>query len=212
MKYSFIVKIYAKAPSLIKKMMRKAFGKSVKAECESEILREIWKKYYGVEIGKYTYGCFNDSFPAGTLVGKYCSISKGVKVLNADHPISSACLTPYFYNKSLGFEVEDVSRSRLTIGNDVWIGYNSIILSKCTSIGNGAIIGAGSIVTKDVPPYAIVAGNPAKVLRYRFDNDTCEHIDRTIWWDDAPENLFKFKDYMSNPKVFCDKYGGEKNG
>lgn len=212
MKYDFIVNIYAKAPSIIKKMMRKAFCKSVKTECESEILREIWEKYYGVKIGMYTYGCFNDSLPAGTSVGKYCSISKGVKVLNADHPISSVCSTPYFYNKSLGFNVEDVHRSRLTIGNDVWIGYNSIILSKCTSIGNGAIIGAGSIVTKDVPPYAIVAGNPTKILRYRFDNDTCEHIDKTIWWEDSPDNLFKFKDYMNNPKVFCDKYGGVKNG
>lgn len=203
--------LYIKAPSIIKKIMRKLYGKNVKAECESEVLREIWERYYGVKIGKYTYGCFNDSFPAGTTVGKYCSISKGVKVLNADHPVSSVCLTPYFYNKSLGFDVKDVLRSRLTIGNDVWIGYNAIILSKCTSIGNGAIIGAGSIVTQDVPPYAIAVGNPAKIIRYRFDKKTCEQIDATNWWEDNPEHLYKLKDYMINPKVFCEEYGGVEN-
>lgn len=211
MKNRFALWVYVKSPSIIKKMVRKIYGKNVKSECESEVLREIWKHYYGVKIGKYTYGCFNDSFPAGTIVGKYCSISKGVKALNADHPVSSVCLTPYFYNKSLGFDVEDVSRSKLIIGNDVWIGYNSIILSKCTSIGNGAIIGAGSIVTKDVPPYAIVAGNPAKIIRYRFDKDTCEQIENTRWWEDTPEHLYEMKEYMNNPKVFCENYGGVEN-
>ena len=211
MKKKCVIWLYINAPSIIKKIIRKIYGKNVKAECESEILREIWERYYGVKIGKYTYGCFNDCFPSETTVGKYCSISKGVKALNADHPVSSVCLTPYFYNKSLGFDVKDVSRSKLTIGNDVWIGYNSIILSKCTSIGNGAIIGAGSIVTKDVPPYAIVAGNPAKIIRYRFDKDTCEQIDDTGWWEDTPEQLYKLKDYMNNPKVFCEQHGGVEN-
>ena len=203
MKSRFVLWVYEKSPLLIKKMMRKIFGRNAKMECESEILREIWNCYYGVKIGKYTYGCFNNSFPQGTVVGRYCSISKGVKALNADHPVSAVCLTPYFYNKSLGFDVEDVPRSKLTIGNDVWIGYNTIILSKCTSIGNGAIIGAGSIVTKNVPPYAIVAGNPAKIIRYRFDKDTCRHIDKTHWWENTPEHLYKMKGYMNNPGVFC---------
>lgn len=198
---------YIKSPSICKKIFRKIYGKNVKSECESEVLREIWKKYYGVDIGRYTYGCFNDCFPAGTVVGKYCSISKEVKVLNANHPISSVCLTPYFYNKSLGYEVEDVQRSKLTIGNDVWIGYGSIILSKCNYIGNGAIIGAGSVVTRDVPPYAIVAGNPAKIIRYRFDEDTCKKIEGTQWWENTPDELVSLKQYMNNPNVFCDKHG-----
>ena len=200
--------IYAKSPSILKKILRKIYGKNVKAECESDILREVWKNYYGVEIGKYTYGCFNNSFPAGTIVGKYCSISKEVKALNADHPITSVCLTPYFYNKSLGYDVQDVPRSKLTIGNDVWIGYGSTILSKCTVIGNGAIIGAGSVVTKNVPPYSIVAGNPAKILRYRFDDETCKQIEKTQWWENTPEELIGFKQYMSNPEMFCEKQGG----
>lgn len=211
MKNRFALWVYVKSPSIVKKIVRKICGKSAKSECESEFLREIWEYFYGVKIGNYTYGCFNDSFPAGTIVGKYCSISKGVKALNADHPVSSVCLTPYFYNKSLGFDVEDVSRSKLIIGNDVWIGCNSVILSKCTSIGNGAIIGAGSIVTKDVPPYAIVAGNPAKIIRYRFDKDTCEQIENTRWWEDTPEHLYKMKEYMNNPKVFCENYGGAES-
>lgn len=207
----FALWIYVKSPLIIKKVMRMFYGKNVKCECESEVLREIWEHCYGVRIGKYSYGCFNDSFPSGTVVGRYCSVSKGVKALNADHPVSSACLTPYFYNKSLGFDVEDVPRSKLVIGNDVWIGYNSIILSKCTSIGNGAIIGAGSVVTKDIPPYAIAAGNPAKIIRYRFDEDTCRKIESTRWWEDTPNHLYKMKEYMNNPNMFCENYGGVKN-
>ncbi len=212
MRKKIVVWIYSKSPFIIKKILRKLLGRNVKKECESEVLREIWNRCYGVKIGKYTYGCFNDSFPPGTTVGKYCSISKGVKSFNADHPIKSVCLTPYFYNKSLGYDVRDVLRSKLTIGNDVWIGYGSIILSKCTSIGNGAIIGAGSVVTKNVPPYAIVAGNPAKILRYRFDDEICEQIEKTFWWECTPEELFELKEFLGNPELFCKKCGGVANG
>lgn len=205
------VYLYIKSPSIIKKILRKIYGKNVKVECESDILREIWRQYYGVEIGKYTYGCFNDCFPAGTIVGRYCSISKEVKVLNANHPVESVCLTPFFYNKSLGLDVKDVPRSKLVIGNDVWIGYGAIILSKCVSIGNGAIIGAGSVVTKNVPPYSIVVGNPAKVLRYRFDDEICKKIELTQWWEKTPEALSQFVDFMNNPKDFYEKYNGVAN-
>lgn len=206
MKDDCIALLYTKSPFFIKKIIVKLLGRNVKSECESKVLRAIWKNYYGVKIGMYTYGCFNNCFPKGTVVGRYCSISKGVKVLNANHPIKSVCLTPYFYNKNLGFKVDDVERSQLIIGNDVWIGYNSIILSKCTKIGNGAIIGAGSIVTKDVPPYAIVAGNPAKILSYRFDNNLCQKIENTKWWESTPENLYQINNYMHVPKIFCEKY------
>lgn len=204
-----IIWLYQKGPSIVKKLIRKFLGKNIKAECQSEMLRQIWKSYYGVEIGTYTYGCFNDSFPSGTKVGRYCSISKGVKALNANHPIEEVCLTPYFYNKSLGFEVKDVPRSQLNIGHDVWIGYGSIILSKCTSIGNGAVIGAGSVVTKDVPAYAIVAGNPAKVIRYRFEPKICEEIEKTRWWELPPEELIQYQKYMNQPVEFCSQLNGE---
>ena len=74
------------------------------------------------------------------------------------------------------------SKGDIVIGNDVWIGYQSCILSGVT-IGNGAIIGAKSVVTKDVPPYAIVAGNPAKFIRYRFPQETIDKLENLAWWD-----------------------------
>lgn len=74
------------------------------------------------------------------------------------------------------------SKGDIVVGNDVWIGYQSCILSGVT-IGNGAIIGAKSVVTKDVPPYAIVAGNPAKFIRYRFPQETIDKLEHLAWWD-----------------------------
>lgn len=200
------VKLYRYSPNAIKRILRRLCASNVLRETESEVLRTIWNEHYGVTIGKYTYGCFNDSFPAGTIIGRYCSISKNVKALNANHPIEAVCLTPFFYNKSLGYDVEDVKRSTLSIGNDVWIGYGSIILSKCEHIGNGAVIGAGSVVTKDVPAYAVVAGNPARVLRYRFDEDTRDGIEQTRWWDNTPDKLIDYKEYMNDPSLFIRKW------
>ena len=74
------------------------------------------------------------------------------------------------------------SKGDIVVGNDVWIGYQSCILSGVT-IGNGAIIGARSVITKDVPPYAIVAGNPAKFVRYRFPQETIDKLESLAWWD-----------------------------
>jgi serine acetyltransferase len=80
-------------------------------------------------------------------------------------------------------------RTRIEIGNDVWIGQNAIILSGVNKIGDGAVIGAGSIVTKDVPDFAIVAGNPAKVIRCRFDEAVIRKLKEERWWDRDIEEL-----------------------
>ena len=202
-----IVLLYKRSSFILRKAIRRNYGKNVKAECESGVLRKIWESCYGVTIGKYSYGCFTDCFPSGTIIGRYCSVSKGVRVLNANHPIESVCLTPYFYNKSLGYDVTDVKRTNLSIGNDVWIGYGAVILAKCRSIGNGAIIGAGSVVTKDVPPYAIVAGNPAKLIRYRFEEEICKKIEETKWWESTPDHLIGYKDYVNDPNLFFQNWG-----
>ena len=108
---------------------------------------------------------------------------------------------PYFYNKKFsGFEVNDVKRTTLSIGHDVWVGYSAIITSSCKNIGNGSIIGAGSVVTKDVAPYAIVAGNPAKVIRYRFDIETINELEKSKWWEKEPSEIMKIYDYINKPK------------
>ena len=110
----------------------------------------------------------------------------------------------YFLNK-FGININENERYQcLDIGNDVWIGSNVVILSNCHQIGNGAIIGAGCIVTKDVPPFAIVAGNPGKIIRYRFDSKTCERLEESKWWDLEPKELMPFYQYFDSPKKFAE--------
>jgi acetyltransferase-like isoleucine patch superfamily enzyme len=92
---------------------------------------------------------------------------------------------PFFFNPDLGFVDRLLIRRRnvLVIGNDVYIGLNVTILPSVTSIGDGAVIAAGSVVIKDVPPFAILGGNPGKVIRYRFSPETVEKIMKSKWWE-----------------------------
>lgn len=173
----------------------------------SETARKI-ALTHGVEIDLYTYGsCFDEQFAVSGKchVGRYCSIASDVHYLGANHPMSSITSSAIFYNSNLsGFNVKDIKREELYIGHDVWIGHGVLITASCHSIGNGAIIGAGSVVTKDIPPYAIYAGNPARLIRYRFDEKTIEQIEMTKWWDHSPNELIDYYDYMHNPRQFCE--------
>lgn len=154
-------------------------------EYESRTLRRIFREYHGVDVGHYSYGCFvPDSFPAGTRVGRYCSFAKGVVVFNANHPMERVALHPAFYNPCLGVvAAETIERRGILIGNDVWMGRQALITPRVACIGNGAVIGAGAVVTKDVPPYAVVGGNPGRILRYRFSRDVQERIEASRWWE-----------------------------
>jgi virginiamycin A acetyltransferase len=101
-------------------------------------------------------------------------------------------LHPFFYNPALG--VVDrllINRSRLVIENDVWIGQNAIILPSVSRIENGAVIGAGSVVSVNVPAFAIVAGNPAKLIRYRFSPQIIREIVESSWWEKDIDELRK---------------------
>lgn len=123
-------------------------------------------------------------------IGRYCSIASNVHYLGGNHPVDTLTSSAIFYNKKLsGFDVKDIKRKELIIGNDVWIGVGVLITANCHFIGNGAVIGAGSVVTKDVPPFAIVAGNPAKILRYRFDEATINKIEESKWWELPPYRI-----------------------
>lgn len=122
-----------------------------------------------VSIGNLCYGELNvmSSTQSSRLyMGHFCSIAENVMfVLNADHPLNHVTTYP-MKAKLLGMP-EATSKGDIIIGDDVWFGYGSIILSGVT-IGRGAVVGAGAVVTKDVPPYAVVGGNPARILRFRF--------------------------------------------
>ncbi len=171
---------------------------------ESLFARKVAERNYKVSIGLYTYGsCFDSTFNTGgtkVSIGRYCSFGPNVRYFGANHPMSYGCMSPYFYRKEWGFDVEDVNRESLVIGNDCWIGYNSTIVSSCKRIGNGAVIAAGSVVTKDVDPYTIVAGNPAVKIRNRFTEKQIEAIEASRWWELTPEELYKFYTYISDPE------------
>lgn len=131
-----------------------------------------------VSVGNFTYGPLNviKSQKEGKLsIGHFCSIADGVKfILGSEHPTN--CLSTFpFKVKMLGKEYEAQSKGDIIIGDDVWIATNAIILSG-VSVGQGAVIGAGAVVTKDVPSYAIVGGVPAKVIKYRFDKEVIEKL------------------------------------
>lgn len=170
-------------------------------ECHSSTLRRIFRLYHGVDVGAYSYGCFDPRrIPAGTVVGRYCSFAAGVVIFNANHPLERPSLHPFFYNPRLGIVgQETVSRGTLHIGHDVWMGHNALILPRVRNIGNGAVIGAGAVVTRDVPAYAIVGGNPAGVIRYRFHDAIRQRLEESRWWERSVEDLRREVDLFVQP-------------
>jgi len=130
-------------------------------------------------------------------IGKYCSIARNVTIQEFNHYLERA--SSHFMNQNIfgGNQREDIiSSGGITIANDVWIGTHSVILSGVT-VGNGAVVAANSVVNKDVPPYAVVGGSPAKVIKYRFSEEIIKHLEEIKWWDWPEEKLRKNKEFFS---------------
>lgn len=176
---------------------------------KSKTLRKYLSKQCKIDLGLYSYIGNPFSFNHGgkhVYIGRYCSIAHDARYLGTDHKINSASTSAIFYRKDLfGYETKDVEREELFIGNDVWIGSGVFITKNCHSIGDGAVVGAGSIVTKDVPPYTIVVGSPAKQLRMRFEESTICCLQKSKWWELAPEELMKFYDVFDSPLLFANR-------
>lgn len=171
------------------------FSKFEGGQMYSESLRLATSSKYNVKVGLYSYGsCFSKTFNLGGTVeiGNYCSIAENVRYFGANHPVEALSTSPLFYNNNFGFSVQDIVRHTLVIENDVWIGYGVIIVSSCKKIGQGAVIGAGAIVTKDVPPYAIVVGNPARIVNYRFSDEVIVKIEKSNWWKQPPQQVLHY--------------------
>lgn len=147
---------------------------------------------------------------ANTSIGAFCSISFDVSIGLSLHPSNMVSTHPAFYSKTKGFKTFADSNyfeesGRITIGNDVLIGKNAVVMYG-VHIGDGAIITNNAVVTKDVPPYAIVGGIPAKLIKYRFDEITIKHIRESKWWDwDDREFEAHFKEFQ-NPDAFLNYY------
>ena len=186
--------------NLIKLLIIKFKFKNIKLNISSNIhLASTLKGYNTIgsntwfegEIGRYSY--IGNNCVISAKIGNFCSIANNVYIIKGTHPTDFVSTSPVFYSnkkstttisftKNNLFKEEKYTKHSCNIGHDVWIGFGATILPGL-NIGTGAIIGAGSIVTKDVEAYSIVAGNPAKIIRYRFSKENISFLLSSKWWD-----------------------------
>ncbi|MBU0633196.1 CatB-related O-acetyltransferase [bacterium] len=166
------------------------------------------------QVGDYSY-IQSSSALYNTRVDRFCSIAGGVQIGLPEHPTNMVSTNPVFYDNTqpLPFFFIDTdyltnSKTVTTVNADVWIGYRAIIKAG-VHIGVGAVVGAGAVVTKDVEPYSIVAGVPAKHIKYRFDKETREQLLVTKWWTLTDEKLSEIAKYFKNPKEMIEILNNE---
>ncbi len=181
----------------------------------------------GVEshCGKYSYGplctmCNDKSSPLQLVeeIGAFSSFAYGATVV-VNHPVDAISTHPFLYwdvpNNTNYFpgvlhrkEIRKIRKSR--IGNDVWLGHN-VIITNGANIGNGVIAAAGAVITKDVPDYAVVAGVPARIIRYRFSTEQIEALNKIAWWDWPDEKIREcYDDFFENVDEFIRKHGNDE--
>lgn len=193
-------------PPIIYKRSYKKYG------WKDNLARYWWEKYNKVEVGRYTYGYQN----LGTLfikkIGAFCSIAPHSITVPNGHNMNWVTTSSVAFLKEYGFVSQDklstfcpnVEHS-IEIGNDVWIGAGCIIFNN-VKIGDGAVIAAGSIVRKDVPPYAVIGGID-RILKYRFSDDIIDKLSKIEWWKWNDTKIKKNIDLYENPHEFikyCD--------
>ncbi|WGL18224.1 amino acid adenylation domain-containing protein [Microbulbifer bruguierae] len=154
-------------------------------------IRELYRKYFNIDVGEFSSVTFDPiSLKSSTRIGKFCTIYRTARFQNADHPRNTLSTHGIFYYAGMGFSAGyNLDRVNIEVGNDVWIGDGAKILYPTCKIGDGAVIAAGAIVIEDVPPYAVVAGYPARVVRYRFSRDTIAKLLTLRWWEMSATEL-----------------------
>lgn len=145
-------------------------------------------------MDSYTYVGKN-TIIQNASIGKFCSIANDVCIGLGKHPIKNFSTATIFYKRKNTLKIDLIDENlkfeeykNIIICNDVWIGSRAVILDGIT-IGNGAIVAANAVVTKDIPPYAIVAGVPAKILKYRFNDEKIKNLLKSNWWENSIENI-----------------------
>ena len=179
-------------------IVNSVFEKPSKCEAQSTVIDSVF--------GKYSY-CGYYCTILNTQIGRFVSIADGVSIGLTDHPTVWVSTSPAFYYgrdsipKDLARREFIPNKKTTYIGNDVWIGKNAIILAG-VNIGDGSIIGAGAVVTKDVAPYSIVGGVPAMLIKKRFDDSTIDSLLKMKWWNWSREKLLSKSDKMDDIEAF----------
>lgn len=160
---------------------------------KSLTIRVLLSRFYGLELGLHSVApCLSKPqvLHSGTSIGRYTTLADTVRTFTRNHPLNTKSSHGVFYNPDLGWtKVRLVRPGRLEIGHGVTIGHHAIILTPTRRVGDGAFIKPGAVVYSDVPPYAIVQGNPAQVVGFRYSPDVVQRIVNSRWWDNAPSAL-----------------------
>lgn len=165
-------------------------------------------RFYRSKLGRYSY-VGRTTFITNTTIGNFCSIAGNCNIGGTGHPLNWVSTSSVFHKwenilkKNFARHEYDIFQ-QTTIGNDVWIATNAMIRAGVT-IGDGAVIGMGAIVTKDVGPYEIWAGNPARLIRKRFDEETIRRLSETRWWDWPDEKISRYAPLTKDVGAFLDK-------
>lgn len=158
-------------------------------------LRAVLTRNFDVSVGLYSYGSLLRPGAADrrTHIGRYVSIGPGVLRFGANHPMESPSLHPYWFREEFGHAESgtDVERFPIAIEHESWIGARVVILPSCRRIGIGAVVGAGSIVTEDVPDFAVVVGNPARVKKHRFAESVQSELLSARPWELPPSHAHR---------------------
>lgn len=196
-------------------------------KCFPDIQQAEWG---GTEVGKHSYGPLAHDHYLVKRVGAFCSFASGVSVVPnhlldkiTTHPMLVGANSSYMKNADPPITYDMLSQEkwyipgiqpqgyikgerRITIGNDVWLGLN-VIITNYSNIGDGVIAAAGSVITKDVPDYAVVAGVPARIIRYRFNNQQIQALKRIQWWNWNDDIIRKrYDDFFLPIDQFINKY------
>lgn len=199
-------------------------GQKIKSHSKAEI-----EQYCCLAEGNslFTIGAFSSvasTFPEDTIIGRFCSIAPGVRVMGFRHPIEAVCQNSAAFNfrreymraylkdnngENIKVPVRPKGPSKsLKIGHDVWIGGNTVLKADIT-IGNSAVIAGNSVVTKDVPPYSIIGGNPAKFIKYRFKPDVIAALEAIEWWNYEYIDILRKGMDLKNPESFIKDISNE---